>query len=191
LYLSPALRRKPLSELSLAGWATEDASNSVDERTAGAVVVMDVRQWDVHQFNPSASHKRPRDVDSMSTEALTAVNGYNNQLRECDPPEGPEWKRQRHSSQPNASVWDTSVQTSLWLAQQNNLAPIASMSREENSQSCQTHESEQAFSRDNGSLSRAPVWSRRVDEIETAPGQEGRGLGVRECSRLANPGEFI
>ena len=152
--------------------------------------MMDMRQWDVHQFNPSASHKRPRDVDSTSTEAFTAADGYNNQLRECDPLEEPEWKRQRHSSQPNASVWDTSVQTSLWLAQQNNLAPNASMSREENSQSCQANESEQTFTRDDGSLSQRPLWS-RVEEIETAHGQEGQRLGAREFSRLANPSEFI
>lgn len=152
---------------------------------------MDMPQWDVHQFNPSAHHKRPWDVDSTPTEALTVVNGYNNRLLDRDPLEEPEWKRRRHSSQPNASVWDTSVQTSLWLAQQNTLAPIASMSSEENSQSCQANESEQAFSRDDGSLSRAPIWSRRVEEIETAHGQEGLGLGAREFSRSANPSEFI
>ena len=163
----------------------------MDERTAGAVVVMDMGQWDVHQFNPSASHKRPWDVESTPTEAFTAINGYSNQLREHDPLEEPEWKRRRHSPQPNASVWDTSVQTSLWLAQQNNLAPIASMSREENSQSCQANESEQTFSRDDGSLSRAPIWSRRIEETETAHGHEGRGREGRDFSRSANPSEFI
>jgi hypothetical protein len=152
---------------------------------------MDMRQWDVDQFNSSAHHKRLRDVDSTSTEASTAVKGYNNQLRERDPLEEPEWKRRRHSSQPNASVWDTSVQTSLWLAQQNSLAPIASMSGEENIQSCQANESEQAFSRDGGSLGRVPIWSRRVEETETAHGQEERGLEAREFSRSANPSEFI
>jgi hypothetical protein len=152
--------------------------------------VMDMRQWDVHQFNPSAPHKRPRDVDSTPTEAFTAVNGYNNELRERDPLEEPEWKRRRHSSQPNASVWDTNVQTSLWLAQQNSLAPIASMSSEENSQSCQANESEHAFTRDDGPLSRAPIWSHRVEEIEMAHSQ-GRGLGTREFSRSSNPSEFI
>jgi hypothetical protein len=163
----------------------------VDERMTGAVAVMDMRQWDVHQFNPSAHHKRPRDVDSTSTEAFPAVSGYSNDLRERDPFDEHEWKRRRHSSQPNASVWDTSVQTSLWLAQQNSLAPIASMSREDNGQSSQANESEQAFSKDDGPLTRASTWSRRVEETETAHGQEERGVGATDFSRSANPSELI
>jgi len=158
----------------------------VNERPAGAVAVMDMRQWDVHQFDPRAHHKRPRDVETTSAEAFTVVNGYSNRLEERDPLDEPEWKRRRHSSQPNASVWDTNVQTSLWLAQQNSLAPIASMSREDDRQSCQANESEQACSRDDESLNRAPNWSRRVEDIETAHGQEGRGLGTRGLSRPAN-----
>jgi hypothetical protein len=158
----------------------------VNEGPAGAVAVMDMRQWDVLQFDPRAHHKRPRDVETTSAEAFTVVNGYSNRLEERDPLDEPEWKRRRHSSQPNADVWDTSVQTSLWLAQQNSLVPIASMSREDDRQSCQANESEQACSRDDESLNRAPNWSRRVEDIETAHGQEGRGLGTRGLSRPAN-----
>ncbi len=162
----------------------------MDKRTAGAVAVMDMRQWDMHQFNPSAHRKRPRDVDSTSTEALPAVNQCSNHLRERDPLDEHEWKRRPHSSQPHASVWDTSVQTSLWLAQQNSLAPIASMSRD-NSQSCLANESEQVFSRDDESLNLASNWARRVEESEMAHDQEGRGLGTRAFSRPANASELI
>lgn len=163
----------------------------MDERPVGAAAVMDMREWHADQFNPSAHQKRPRDVEITSTAAFTAVNGYSPDLRERDPLDEQKWKRRRHSSQPNASVWDTNVQTSLWLAQQNNLAPIASMSREDDRQPCQANESEQAFSRDTESLTRAPNWSRRVEEIETAHSPEGRGLATREFSSSANASELI
>jgi hypothetical protein len=162
----------------------------VNKRPAEAVAGMETRHWDVHQFNPSAHHKRPRDVETISTEACTTVNEYSNHLRERETPDEHEWKRQRHSSQPNASIWDTSVQTSLWLAQQNSLAPTASMSREDERQSCQANESEQSISRDDESLNRASSWACGGGYIETAHGQEGRGLGTQNLSSLANASEL-
>lgn len=154
---------------------------------------MDTRQWDVRQFDSSAHCKRSRDVEPAPTEAFTAVNGYRNHLGERgEPLDEPDWKRRRHSSQSNASVWDTSIQTSLWLAQQNSLAPIASTSREENRQTCPINESEQIYSRDDLLLNQAPNWSRHPEKTETAHRQAGRGLGARDSiSGDPNPNKLI
>lgn len=148
---------------------------------------MDTRQWDIHQLNLNAQRKRSRDTDSMSAEAIPAINGYSSHITEHESLGEPEWKRRRNLSQHSAGIWENNVQTSLWLAQQNNLAPMNSMVREERSQSSQTIESERARSRDE-SLNQVPIWSRRPDEAETGYGREGRGLSARESPVATNQG---
>src|SRR5450432_3544105 len=110
-------------------------------------VVMDNRQWDNHQLNSSAQRKRSQDAMNMSAEAIPTINGYSH-IDERETVEDPEWKRRRHASQHIANNWEAQIQTNWWLAQQNNLTPVAAMHREDRIQSSQASESEPAFSRD-------------------------------------------
>lgn len=165
--------------------------DSVNNPAVGSMG-MDMRQWDVHQIDPSAHYKRLRDVESTSTEALAAVNGYSNHLGEREPLEEPDWKRRQHSSQLNAGLWDTSVKTTWWLAQQDSLTPVASMRREENNLSYQTNVSGQAILRDDELLlNKEADWTQRTEKTETAHDQERRGLGARDlASANLNQGKF-
>ncbi len=161
-------------------------SYPADERAAG-VVVMDVRQWDVHQLNSSAHRTHPRDVETPSTETFPQGSRRSSYLEEREEREAPEWKRRVKTIQHQAGPeWETSVQTSLWLAQQNNLAPIASMSREETGQSSQTFESEPAFLRDE-ILHPAPNWSRDNDGLDKSCVREGTGAAGLESSMSGSP----
>lgn len=135
---------------------------------------MDAGHWDVHHFHSGSLRKRPRDVDSAPTQASVAGIGHNNHLGGHDPLVESDWKRRRNTSKASTSTWETSVQTSLWLAQQNNILPRASVDREDIDHSRRRIGFQQVSSTDELS-SPMPDWSRHTEGINGPQSLEARG----------------
>lgn len=150
---------------------------------------MDAGHWDVHHLHSGSLRKRPRDVDSAPTQASVAGSGHSNQLGGHDPPES-DWKRRRNTSQPNTSTWETSVQTSLWLAQQNNISPRASVDREDIDHSRRRIGFQQASSTDE-LLNPMSNWSRRPQGINGPQSQEAQGSYSQEPVATGNSCKFV
>jgi hypothetical protein len=106
---------------------------------------MDKHQWEALQLNAQNDRKRPWNPAFTAAEVDRVGSGLSIDQEDY---ELAEWKRRRPTSQiQGGNGWDTKVQTSLWLAQQNILTPAASMSREEeNNHSFRTKESGQSYS---------------------------------------------
>jgi hypothetical protein len=152
------------------------------------VIVMDLHQWDVQKHHSNSLRKRPRDVEYTATEASRNGRAQGSHLESRDP-FGDSWKR-RNISQPSAGIWDSKAQTSLWLAQQNNLAPIASMNREEASQSSRTTESEQVFTRDE-ILNPVLGWPRGPGDLDRPQSQERRITSAGELLAATNTSKSL
>jgi hypothetical protein len=150
---------------------------------------MDAGHWDVHHLHSGSLRKRPRDVDSTPTQVSVAGRGHSNHLGGHDPLVESDWKRRRNTSQPNTSTWETSVQTSLWLAQQNNISPRASVDREDIDPRRRI-EFQQASSTDE-LLNPMPNWSRRSEGINGPQGQEAQGSYSQEPVATGNSCKFI
>jgi hypothetical protein len=152
---------------------------------------MDSHQW-VFSVNEEASRKRPWDIISTSTSAeanrpRSLVSGFPDE-REAS--HSPEWKRRRSIVQFEPTpTWNTSMQTSLWLAQQNNFESNSSM-REPNSQAPQVRRSEaEPRNRHLGLPEPSREWSRYADDVSKGANDD-RSSGAQAPSTLDKPSKF-
>jgi hypothetical protein len=151
---------------------------------------MDTGHWDVHHLHSGSIRKRPRDVDSTPTQVSVAGSRHSNQLGGHDPLVESDWKRRRNTSQPNTSTWETSVQTSLWLAQQHNISPRPSADGEDNDHSRRRIGFQQASSTDE-LLNPMPNWSRRPESMNRPHSLEAQGSYCQELVATGNSCKFI
>ena len=133
---------------------------------------MDAGHWDLHHLHSGSHRKRPWDVDTTSTKASVVGSGYSNQLGR-DAPVELDWKRRRNTSQANTSTWETSVKTSLWLAQQDNMSARAEADKEDTNHYRRTIDFQQVPPRDEP-LSSMPSWPRHPEGVSMPQSQEGQ-----------------
>lgn len=148
---------------------------------------MDIHEWQHFPMSEEANHKRPWDVisTSASAEAIAPPTRVKNFPDKCDPSRSPEWKRRCSTVRSEgANTWDTSMQTSLWLAEQNSLDTTNPMTREPNAQRRHSRPSEEGYrSAIPGALSAPRNWPQYGDDVDKRP-SEGRTL---ETSRSSPP----